>query len=97
MDIKIYGSGCARCTATEQVVASVIATTKCDANLEKVTDLKAIMAAGIMSTPAIEMDGKVVCAGRVPDKAEILNWMCGEEAGAVAAGGSCRCSCGGNC
>ena len=75
MLIKVFGPGCASCQQTEALVREVVRSLGNDATVEKVTDFKAMMAAGIMSTPAISIDGKVVCAGRAPTKNELRGWL----------------------
>jgi small redox-active disulfide protein 2 len=72
MKLEILGSGCANCkklmAVTEEAVRELGIE---DAELVKVEDFAKIMAYGVMSTPALVIDGKVVVSGRVPDKAEI--------------------------
>ncbi len=71
MQIKVYGPGCARCKQTEKVVLDTLAETGVQADFQKVEDVQAMAKAGVLSTPAVEVDGKVVIAGRVPAKEEI--------------------------
>ncbi len=75
--ITVYGPGCARCTQTEALVRRVVAEAGIDAEVVKVSDLKAMMAAGIMSTPAVAVDGIVKVSGRVPKPEEIHAWITG--------------------
>ena len=75
MVIKIIGFGCEKYKAIVNIVKSVIAETKLDVQLEMITDFRAIMLTGIIATPAISIDGDVVCIDRVPDKKEVLNWI----------------------
>lgn len=70
--IKILGTGCAKCKATEQVVRDVIAKNNIDATVEKVEDIQQIMEYNIMSTPAVVVDEVVKIKGRVPNEADIL-------------------------
>lgn len=91
MKIKIYGTGCAKCHQLADTVASVIADSGADAEVEKVTDINAIVARGVMMTPALEADGEIVSSGRLPDASEIrkvLGVPC------CSCGSSCGCSCG---
>ncbi len=71
MKIQILGTGCAKCNAltitTEQAAQSL----GLQYELEKVTDLKQIMAFGVMTTPALVVDGKVKMSGKVPSVDEI--------------------------
>jgi small redox-active disulfide protein 2 len=75
MMIQVLGSGCANCNRLEATVREVVAEVGADAHVEKVTDVAQIMAHGIMSTPALLIDGQTVCAGRVPAKAEVNTWV----------------------
>jgi small redox-active disulfide protein 2 len=71
MILKVLGSGCAKCHTLEELVTSVVAELGLDATVEKVTDLNDIVDYGIMTTPALVVDEKVVLAGRVPSAEEI--------------------------
>lgn len=64
--IIVYGPGCARCTQTEAVVKQAVAASGVDAEVEKVTDYQAIAMAGVMSTPAVAVDGVIRLSGKVP-------------------------------
>lgn len=65
MNIKILGSGCPNCHRLEANVKEAANHLGIDAEFEKVTDMKAIVAYGVMRTPALVIDGKVVSSGRV--------------------------------
>ena len=73
--IKIYGSGCKRCEATETMIKDAAARLGVDVEVEKVTDGKSIAMAGVMSTPAISVDDKLVHAGGLPDVAKLDGWL----------------------
>ncbi len=76
MDVKIFGPGCAKCSEVEKMVKDLIAEQGAsNINVEKISDLKAMMQAGILSTPAMTIDGKAVCTGRVPSKDEVKGWL----------------------
>jgi len=70
--IKILGTGCAKCKATEQAVRVVIAKHNIDATVEKVEDIQQIMEYNILSTPAVVVDEIVKIKGKVPSETEIL-------------------------
>lgn len=74
-DIKVYGPGCKRCETTETMVRETAAKMGVDVSVEKVTDPKAIAMAGVMSTPGIAIDGKLVHAGGLPDAAKLETWL----------------------
>lgn len=74
-NIKVYGSGCANCKKLEQLCYDAAAEMNINANIEKVTDLMAIMKSGIMSTPGLEINGKIVSAGKLPTKETLKHWI----------------------
>jgi small redox-active disulfide protein 2 len=71
MDIRILGMGCARCNDLEKRVRDTLAELGITADVEHVKDLKTIAAAGVMMTPGLMVDGKVVSQGKVPSKDEL--------------------------
>ncbi|MFC2970218.1 thioredoxin family protein [Acidimangrovimonas pyrenivorans] len=74
-DIKVYGPGCKRCQTTEQMVKDAAARLGVEVAVEKVTDMAAIARAGVMATPGISIDGKLVHAGGLPDAAKLEDWL----------------------
>lgn len=68
--IKVLGSGCAKCNALEEAVRAALAELGIDAAIEHVTDFARIAAYGVMTTPALVVDGKVVSYGKVLKKEE---------------------------
>jgi len=73
--VKVYGPGCARCVTTEQMVKDAAARLGVEVEVEKVTDARSIAMAGVMSTPGISVDGKLVHAGGLPDAAKLEGWL----------------------
>lgn len=73
--IKVYGPGCKRCETTEQMVKEAAAKLGEEVDVEKITDAKSIAMAGVMSTPGISVDGKLVHAGGLPDAAKLESWL----------------------
>ena len=71
MEIKILGTGCPKCKALEKITREVVAETGIEANISKVEDIMQIMNYGVVSTPALVIDKKVVIKGRVPSAIEI--------------------------
>lgn len=71
MIIKILGSGCSKCQALTENTRQALAEAGREAEILKVTDFAEIAAHGVMSTPALVVDGKVVSAGKVLSPAEI--------------------------
>lgn len=73
--IKILGKGCGCCEWTERLVREVVAATGADVAVEKVTKTSEMIPYGVMSTPAVVVDERVVHAGGVPSKAEVERWV----------------------
>lgn len=71
MEIKVLGTGCAKCKTLEKLTRDAIAETGIAAEIEKVEDIYKIMSFGVMQTPALVIDKKVVLSGRLPSIAEI--------------------------
>ncbi len=71
MEIKVLGSGCARCKSVYQVIEKVVKENNVDAVVEKVDDIMEIMKYNIMSTPAIVIGGVVKMKGQVPTESEV--------------------------
>ena len=74
-NVKIYGPGCKRCEATEAMVRDAASRLGVEVEVEKVTDAKSIAMAGVMSTPGVSVDGKLVHAGGLPDAAKLDGWL----------------------
>ena len=75
--VTVYGPGCKRCEATAEMVKAAAARLGLEVEVEKVTDLKSIALAGVMSTPGVAIDGKLVHAGGLPDAAKLEGWLTG--------------------
>ena len=75
IDVKILGTGCANCKATQRLVEQVLAAKGVPARIEKVEDIASILRYGVMSTPGVVIDGKVVHAGGVPARAQVEQWV----------------------
>lgn len=75
IEIKVLGSGCARCNELEKMCFNIAAENNIDADIKKVSDLKEIMSFGIMQTPGLVINGKVKISGKLPTASTLLNWM----------------------
>jgi len=75
MNIKILGTGCAKCQRLEQLTREVVTELGIEAEFEHVRDMKLIMAYPIMTTPALVIDEEVMVFGRMPSKDEIAGWL----------------------
>lgn len=73
--VKVFGPGCKRCETTEAMVKDAAAKLGVEVDVEKVTDPKFIAIAGVMSTPGISVDGKLVHAGGLPDPDRLEGWL----------------------
>lgn len=73
--VKVFGPGCKRCESTEAMIRDAAAKLEIEVDVEKVTDPKSIAMAGVMSTPGISIDGKLVHAGGLPDAAKLEGWL----------------------
>ena len=71
MEIKILGTGCPKCKTLEKITREVVAQNGIDASITKVEDIVEIMKYGVMTTPALVVNGKVEIRGRVPSSDEI--------------------------
>ena len=74
-DIKVLGSGCANCRNTITLIESVAQEVGAAIQIEKVQDMPRIVSYGVMSTPGVVVDGKVVHAGGVPSRDKIRSWL----------------------
>ena len=75
MDIKILGTGCAKCQRLEQLTREGAAELGVDAQFEHVRDMAQIMKYPVLSTPALVVEGEVKVAGRMPSKQELAIWL----------------------
>jgi small redox-active disulfide protein 2 len=73
--IKILGTGCPKCKTLEQSVRNVVAENQIDAEITKVEDIMDIMNYGVMRTPGLVVDDKVVVSGRLPSAEEIKTFL----------------------
>lgn len=76
MDIKVLGTGCCnKCDTTFTLIGQVAGAKGVTVQLEKITELRDILGYGVMSTPGVVIDGKVVHAGSVPSRDKIEQWL----------------------
>lgn len=75
MEIKVLGTGCKKCDDLYDNVIKALSQAGKDASVEKVEDIVSIMSFGVMSSPALVIDGKVVLTGRVAQIEEIINFL----------------------
>ena len=75
MDIKVLGTGCANCKNTIALIDQVAQAKGVSIKLERVEELRDIMSYGVMSTPGVVINGKVVHAGGIPSRDKIEQWF----------------------
>ena len=75
MDIKVLGTGCTNCKNTIDLIDQVAKARGVAVKLEKVEELRDIMGYGVMRTPGVVINGKVVHAGGVPSREKIEQWF----------------------
>ena len=75
LEIKVLGPGCAQCNRLEKEIIEVMVEMNLAADLEHVTDIKEIGKYGVMGTPALIINDKVMSVGRVPLRAKIKEWL----------------------
>jgi small redox-active disulfide protein 2 len=75
MNIKVLGGGCCKCESLLEAVKEAVAEKGIKAEIEYITDIQKIMEYGIMSTPALMIDNRVVSMGRVLKAKDILKLL----------------------
>ena len=73
--IKILGKGCGSCIWTEQLVRGALAESGVEAHVEKITKTSEMVPYGVMATPAVVIDERVVHVGGIPTKEEVQRWI----------------------
>ena len=75
MIVKVLGSGCTKCTLLEQRLVDLKAKYQLEIEIEKVTQLNDIMDYGVMMTPGLVINEKVMSSGKLPQDEQILKWI----------------------
>lgn len=75
ISIKVLGPGCANCKKLEEVALSAAASLNVEAEVIKVTDMAEIIATGVLKTPGLVINGKLVSSGRIPAPATVAEWI----------------------
>jgi small redox-active disulfide protein 2 len=75
MNIKVLGSGCAKCKTLEKITREAVDQLQIDATIEKIEDIQKIVEYGVMFTPALVVDGEVLVKGRVPKLDEVKSLL----------------------
>lgn len=79
MNIKVIGSGCENCDKTNAIVKECVEELGIDAEIERVTDLVEIVKLGVMAAPSVMIDGKLVIAGQVTSKKQMMKVLKSKE------------------
>ena len=96
-NIKVLGTGCANCKTTLKLIDEAAKKSGVDVELEKVEDLAEIMGFGVLSTPGVVVDGKVVHSGGIPTKDSINSWLTGSSSESNCCGGDDKQGSSGGC
>lgn len=75
MRIEVLGPGCPKCQATEANVKKALEALGLNAEVRKVTGIKEIASYGVFGTPAVVVEGKVKCVGKIPTVEEVKKWL----------------------
>jgi small redox-active disulfide protein 2 len=75
INIKILGTGCAKCKALEDIITEIVAENRLEADIQIIGDIKQILNYNVMSIPALVINEKIACHGRVPSKSEIKSFI----------------------
>lgn len=75
MEIRILGMGCPRCNEVEKRTIDTLAELNIAADVQKVSDIKKIQEYKVFITPALVINGKIKCSGKIPSKDEIKKWI----------------------
>ncbi len=75
IQIKVLGKGCSNCKKLEELACRAVEKSLLQAEIEKVTDMDAIMQYPILSTPGLVINEKLVSSGRIPSETEIIGWL----------------------
>lgn len=75
MEVKVLGGGCANCIKLGENAKEALKEMNIEADIIKVTEMAEILKHGVMSTPALVIDGKIVASGRVLNKKEIVKYL----------------------
>jgi small redox-active disulfide protein 2 len=75
LDIKVLGPGCDNCHQVEALAKQAIANLGVEAQFEKVGDRAEYPKYGLLYTPGLVINGKLVCGGRIPTELEVMMWI----------------------
>ncbi len=97
MEIKVLGPGCSNCQTLIERVGKAVQKAGVEATITKVTDYDEMLSYGIMSTPGLVIDGKLIMSGRVPSVDEITKLIADTNVAVASVSAGGKCSCGSCC
>ncbi len=75
LTISVYGPGCSNCRKLEEISLKALADAGVQGEVVKVTAMPDIVAAGVLKTPGLAINGKLVSSGRIPAPESVLQWI----------------------
>ena len=75
LTIKVFGPGCSNCRKLEEIATKALAEAGVQGEILKVTDMQQIVAADVLKTPGLSINGKLVSTGRIPAPDSVLQWI----------------------
>ena len=75
LNIKVLGPGCANCRKLEEIAREAVASLGVAAEIDKVTDMQQIIDYGVLKTPGLVINGKLVSSGRIPTLQSVVDWI----------------------
>ena len=75
LTIKVLGPGCANCRKLEEIARAAVTSAGVEAQVVKVTDMQQIVGYGVLKTPGLVIDEKLVCSGRIPSAENVATWI----------------------
>lgn len=75
LTIKVFGPGCSNCRKLEEIATKALAEAGVQGEIIKVTDVQQIVAADVLKTPGLSINGKLVSTGRIPAPESVLQWI----------------------
>jgi small redox-active disulfide protein 2 len=75
LNVKVLGPGCANCAKVESIAKQAVTSLGVEAHIEKITNRAEFTKYGLLATPGLVINEKLVCGGRIPEEAEVVTWL----------------------
>jgi small redox-active disulfide protein 2 len=75
LNVKVLGPGCANCVKVESIAKQAVTSLGVEAHVEKITNRAEFTKYGLLATPGLVINEKLVCGGRIPEEAEVVTWL----------------------